>query len=173
MGLGGGSWIFLMGPLIGAAAGLVGVVLGFVLVTRQRRKEDETRKDAIRRMLQTEIDHNIKELEEWCTAPVFENFPGPSAQIWDTQLPAIPTVLEFARLEKVHAFYYQLRSLSKYLAEGAEKVEKDLVQRETHPGQMNTFRQIGRDIFVEDKLEPRVRKFLEDYKSISGITNND
>ena len=167
--------LLLIGPFVVVVGSLLGVVLGFVLADRQRRKEEERRAVAIRRMLQTEIDHNIGELKQWVQDddPSLDNFPGQSSQIWETQLPVIPTVLvELEKITKVHDFYFRRRSLSEYAAEQRNLVSALLQSRMANPTQFSghAYKRIAPSAVEE--LKQRSTLFIEAYKDLRVIEND-
>ena len=112
--------------LIAGSMSVLGVVLGILLVRVWDYLERRRRKQAIRTMLRTEINHNIAQLARWNNHRRGA-FPTQSQQIWQTQLPEVPGSLKTDEIPIVHDFYYRrhlLRNRAKQLEEQKREEEE-------------------------------------------------
>jgi hypothetical protein len=161
--------LVVVGPIIGVIGGLAGVLLGGWLANRQRGQEEAERAKAIRRMLQTEIDHNRNEIRDWCEneESKLRDFPVQSNQIWSTNLPSIPAAVKHEKITELHDFYYERHVLRNYVNELKHSLEEA----------KKAARNEGRDpagIFMPtDGLRKRAGVFLENYGNLRDLDEDD
>jgi hypothetical protein len=160
--------LLLVGPIIGVIGSLSGVLFGFFLANRQRRRAEEERAKAIRRMLQTEIDHNVKELHDWQERPSVGGFPVQSNQIWDKQLPSIPGALRHEKIVEAHEFYYQRHLLRKFAAEQKQAID---AAADRNDASWPLTQQ--RYATLRETLEKRVGDFLQTHGNLRVLDEND
>ena len=103
----------LIGSVITAIAGLVGVVLGGWIVSHHAKQRDERERDAATRGVRSEIEYNRKILKEIAGKKLGEKLPTRSTQIWNLHLSTLIEHLDDEEFKKVHGFYTDLNDVWK------------------------------------------------------------
>jgi hypothetical protein len=100
--------------LVAALIGVGGLVVGFFLnewtVERRYRRQRRESRQAMRAVLQVEMERNVEALRAWKAG---KDLPTQSNQIWASQLSALPTALSPKEIRAAHDFYYELYNLKK------------------------------------------------------------
>jgi hypothetical protein len=100
--------------LLAALIGVGGLIAGFFLnewaVERRYRRQRRETREAVRAVLQLEMERNVEALRAWRAG---QPLPTQSNQIWASQLSALPAALSPKEIRAAHDFYYELYNLRK------------------------------------------------------------